>query len=349
MNSTIQHRVKGRVVFDYLEGEQLFRASLDGENAMGVGRNLHDAGARLAEVLSRRLGGHVERPAAMTSLPVGTLRVTEAPRAERLRLERDLTMTEARHQLEVNTPLPALPSQRDVEMRVAAQFQPVVQARNWRDLRLAVRALGACCILCGEAMGFCGDEADDDPDGSHATEEQRGKVSRRGDETAEPSVELAMAHEVPQAGGGPSSMNSRTFQNRVVDWVNACFGNDVMHNHQERCHRFIEEALELVQACGMPRADALLLVDYVYGRPAGARRQEIGGAMLTLASLAECQGYDMLNAGEAELARVWKNIEKIRAKQAAKPASSPLPGPSVPAPAHRLPSDAEINEAMERR
>lgn len=36
-------------------------------------------------------------------------------------------------------------------------------------------------------------------------------------------------------------------------------------------------------------------------------------------------GHDMHEAGETELARIWQKIDKIRAKQAAKPKHSPLP------------------------
>ena len=39
-------------------------------------------------------------------------------------------------------------------------------------------------------------------------------------------------------------------------------------------HRFLEEALELVQACGATASEAHQLVDYVYGRPVGEPAQE---------------------------------------------------------------------------
>ncbi|MCW2309902.1 hypothetical protein [Rhodobium gokarnense] len=37
----------------------------------------------------------------------------------------------------------------------------------------------------------------------------------------------------------------------------------------------------------------------------------------------------MTAAGDAELKRVWTKIDQIRAKQAAKPKHSPLPGPTM--------------------
>jgi hypothetical protein len=114
-------------------------------------------------------------------------------------------------------------------------------------------------------------------------------------------------------------------QQRVQPWMTACFGPAISADTQERNHRFIEEALELVQACGATQSEAHQLVDYVYGRPVGEKVQEVGGVMVTLAALCLAQGLDMHQAGEVELARIWTKVEQIRAKQAAKPKHSPLP------------------------
>jgi hypothetical protein len=116
-----------------------------------------------------------------------------------------------------------------------------------------------------------------------------------------------------------------SLQARVSIWMAACFGPVISGDRVERNHRFIEEALELVQACGCTAGDAHSLVDYVYGRATGERRQEVGGVIVTLAALCSAQGMDMEECGEAELARVWTKVEQIRAKQAAKPKASPLP------------------------
>lgn len=115
------------------------------------------------------------------------------------------------------------------------------------------------------------------------------------------------------------------FQARVQPWMMACFGPEIAADTQERNHRFLEEALELVQACGATASEAHQLVDYVYGRPVGDKHQEIGGVMVTLAALCLAQGQNMHAAGETELARIWTKVEQIRAKQAAKPKHSPLP------------------------
>jgi hypothetical protein len=118
-----------------------------------------------------------------------------------------------------------------------------------------------------------------------------------------------------------------TFQSRVATWLRAAFGEGTTSTSpEERSHRFIEEALELVQANGCTATDAHMLVDYVFGRPVGELHQEVGGVMVTLAALCHTIKADMGDCAELELARCWANITKIRAKQATKPKIGPLPG-----------------------
>jgi hypothetical protein len=69
-------------------------------------------------------------------------------------------------------------------------------------------------------------------------------------------------------------MASTPFQERVNAWMLECFGPAISADTVERNHRFLEEALELVQACGCTQSEAHLLVDYVFGRPAGEKFQE---------------------------------------------------------------------------
>ena len=116
-----------------------------------------------------------------------------------------------------------------------------------------------------------------------------------------------------------------TLQSRVAPWMAACFGPEISADLVERNHRFLEEALELVQACGCSEGEAHALVEYVYGRDVGEPHQEVGGVMITLAALCLANALDMHEAGEDELARIWTKVEQIRAKQAAKPKNSPLP------------------------
>jgi len=115
------------------------------------------------------------------------------------------------------------------------------------------------------------------------------------------------------------------FQEQVATWVIACFGAKIAENTKERNHRFLEEALELVQSCGCKREDVNDLVAYVYNRRCGEKSQEVGGVMVTLAALCEAQNLDMSYLGKLELNRVWSKIDKIREKQQKKPKASPLP------------------------
>lgn len=116
-----------------------------------------------------------------------------------------------------------------------------------------------------------------------------------------------------------------SFQIAVNRWMHECFGREIAADRMERNHRFLEEALELVQACGCTQSEAYQLVEYVFGRPTGEVIQECGGVMVTLAALCNTHAIEMQACGDRELARVWQNIDKIRTKQAAKPAHGPLP------------------------
>ncbi|WP_201750181.1 hypothetical protein [Tautonia marina] len=120
-------------------------------------------------------------------------------------------------------------------------------------------------------------------------------------------------------------LTAPTFQERVGAWMDACFGPVISADKVERNHRFLEEALELVQACGATREECLQLVDYVFGRPVGEPKQESGGVSVTHAALCLANGIEVHEAAEVELSRVWTKIEQIRAKQAAKPRGSVLP------------------------
>lgn len=130
-----------------------------------------------------------------------------------------------------------------------------------------------------------------------------------------------------------------TYQARVHEWVVACFGEEVARDGRERNHRFLEEALELVQAAGCTTSEAHQLVDYVFGRAVGEPGQEVGGVMNTLAALCNAHGLDLDGEAEKELARVWTISDRIRAKHAAKPKHSPLPGSVTAQPPRQEGSD----------
>lgn len=114
------------------------------------------------------------------------------------------------------------------------------------------------------------------------------------------------------------------FQFKVHDWMLACFGPEITYDKIERNHRFLEEALELIQSNGCTKEEALLLVEYVFNRPKGEMMQEIGGVMVTLAALCNVGSHNLEIASETELTRIWEKIDKIREKQKTKPRNSPL-------------------------
>lgn len=121
------------------------------------------------------------------------------------------------------------------------------------------------------------------------------------------------------------------FQTRAAAWGTAAFGEQMVVETSlsvkaERNHRLLEETLELVQSLGASKEEASQLVDYVYDRPAGEPKQEVGGVMVCIALLCHQNGIDMGHAAETELARIWTKIDVIRAKRAAKPEFGPLPG-----------------------
>jgi NTP pyrophosphatase (non-canonical NTP hydrolase) len=117
-------------------------------------------------------------------------------------------------------------------------------------------------------------------------------------------------------------------QEDVGKWILSCFNEEIANDGKERNFRFLEEALELVQANGCTKEQALELVDYVFSRPVGEIENEVGGTMVTLAALCNCLGVDMEQMFWKEHARINKPeiIDKIRKKQLSKPRNSSLPG-----------------------
>jgi hypothetical protein len=116
-----------------------------------------------------------------------------------------------------------------------------------------------------------------------------------------------------------------SFQYCVNEWMQVCFGKQISSDVIERNHRFLEEALELVQSLNCTRSEAHQLVDYVFNRPIGEPFQEAGGVMITLAALCSASKLDMNECGNVELKRIWTKVDAIRKKQATKPKHLPLP------------------------
>lgn len=121
------------------------------------------------------------------------------------------------------------------------------------------------------------------------------------------------------------------YQERVTNWLLQCFGPEISSDKTERCFRFIEESLELVQALGITKHQVLQLVDYTFDRPLGEPKQEVGGVMVTLAALCFAADLNLENCAEDEYKRILLKIDKIREKHFSKPKGvlSPIPGNSL--------------------
>lgn len=126
------------------------------------------------------------------------------------------------------------------------------------------------------------------------------------------------------------SVAEASLQYRVQPWMMACFGPEIAADRLERADRLLEEVFELLQSGNYPRERIRALEEYTFSREKGEPMQEVGGVMITLAAYCLAHDLDMHLAGEAELARIWTKVEKIRAKQAAKPTGSALPVAVLP-------------------
>jgi hypothetical protein len=135
------------------------------------------------------------------------------------------------------------------------------------------------------------------------------------------SVYKLHAEELRTLVENAKAYGARSFQKRATEWAKRCFGERLAMDIQERNFRFAEEAIELVQACGMKRSEVERAVDYVYGRPAGVTRQEVGGVYTTFALLCEAHGINMVGEGERDLMEIDnpEKTEAIRKKRDKKP------------------------------
>ncbi len=92
-------------------------------------------------------------------------------------------------------------------------------------------------------------------------------------------------------------------QTIVVEWGTRCFGAAQMSDKIVRAARFLEEAVELVQAVGLPKDHAQRALDYVYSRPPGDPAQELGGVSNTQYALAGALGLSVARCEANEIAR----------------------------------------------
>lgn len=109
-------------------------------------------------------------------------------------------------------------------------------------------------------------------------------------------------------------------QRTVIEWGTRCFGAEHMHDKIVRAARFLEEAVELAQAVGLPKDHAARVLNYVYSRPPGDPAQEMGGVSNTQYALAGALSLSVAECEEREIARclskspehfAQRNIDKI--------------------------------------
>lgn len=110
-----------------------------------------------------------------------------------------------------------------------------------------------------------------------------------------------------------SLYDTRALQRRTEDFVSACFPGDPP-SPQERGMRALEEMLWLVRALGVTQDHAQRLLGYVYARPVGEIRQEIGGAALALGAVASVVGADLGACWRTEVESAIGRIEQVRSK-----------------------------------
>lgn len=89
----------------------------------------------------------------------------------------------------------------------------------------------------------------------------------------------------------------------ALAWAKQTYGVVVLQLRYQ-AFRFIEEAIELVQACGLSRVDVILAVDYVFKNPKGAMRVEIGDVLLSVDILAATQGFSTDECYQSCLGRI---------------------------------------------
>jgi hypothetical protein len=88
------------------------------------------------------------------------------------------------------------------------------------------------------------------------------------------------------------NVNSMQIMTQLAcDWVQRCFGSDVLSNKQERAMRLLEEAIELAQSVGVPLEKVRALEVLVYDRPVGNETREMGSVLLTAVVMCRTLGY----------------------------------------------------------
>lgn len=114
--------------------------------------------------------------------------------------------------------------------------------------------------------------------------------------------------EAIQAGFDYIARRSDRRSKEILEWAFGTFGSIATY-HDERLMRFLEEAVELVHAAGLPADAVSRITERVYSRPRGTLTREIGQAGMTLEALAANSGVSVDTEIEREFERV-KSIPK---------------------------------------
>jgi len=105
-------------------------------------------------------------------------------------------------------------------------------------------------------------------------------------------------------GSGDKAGSRDDRQRSVAEWCAAAFGVEHQTSVPQRGLRHAEEAIEAAQAARVDPAQLHALIDYIYAKPPGDLKQELGGSGVTLLALAAAAGVSADDAEAAELARV---------------------------------------------
>jgi hypothetical protein len=104
----------------------------------------------------------------------------------------------------------------------------------------------------------------------------------------------------------------------MIAWMTATFGEET-RAIEERALRFVEEAVELAQAVGLPLHRFMDVLCHVYGKPPGDAAREAGAVGVTLLGLCAVLGVSAESEEKTEVARVLAvDPEEFRRRHATK-------------------------------
>lgn len=108
-------------------------------------------------------------------------------------------------------------------------------------------------------------------------------------------------------------------QDAIFAWATEAFGDAEVASFSQRALRLLEETIELYQACEGDPALAHKLIDFIFDRPPGDIKQELGGVSVTLLVLCSALETRAEDVELAEVARILsKPVEHFRERNKAK-------------------------------